>query len=579
MVILNIRTAVIVVTTSLLSLVVKAQEYTWWNPATNSFPVIEGQAWPKEVGLPYDRLPARAEKTVQTNVWNISHQTAGLSIRFRTPAKEIIIRYTVSGKFEMSHMPATGVSGVDLYAIDANGAWKWASGRYNFGDTVTYKFSNLSDEAREYRLYLPLYNNVKWMEIGVPGNTAVVPLQTRKEKPIVVYGTSIAQGACASRPGLAWTNLLDRQMDRQVINLGFSGNGKLEPPVTALVSEIDAKVYVLDCLPNISELPPAEIQERIITAVHTLRKKRTAPILLVAHSAASLQSLNGNANHAIANKALLDAYEKLQSEGAKEVYVLNASQINFDLSATVDGVHPGDAGMLEYAKAYETSLRTILHEPTGTINTTIPCRQYRELHRYDWDARHNELLTMNAAKAPKTVLMGNSITHFWGGLPAAPIARGADSWKEVMDPVGARNFGFGWDRVENVLWRVYHDELDGYNANKVYIAIGTNNLDMNTDEEIITGLRALVKAIRQRQPKAGILLSGILPRLNMEKRIVSINQGIMQMAGEEQVQFINPGTVLLKPDATIDATLFTDGLHPNETGYNKLAHFLQPYLQ
>lgn len=578
--ILNIKTAAILIITTLFSLGIKAQEYTWWNPATNNFPVIEGQAWPKEVALPYDRLPARAEKTVQTNVWNISHQSAGLSIRFRTPAKEIIVRYTVSGKFEMPHMPATGVSGVDLYAIDANGAWKWASGRYTFADTITYKFSNLSDEAREYRLYLPLYNNVKWMEIGVPGNTAVVPMQTRKEKPIVVYGTSIAQGGCASRPGLAWTSLLDRQMDRQVINLGFSGNGKLEPPVTALVSEIDAKVYVLDCLPNISELPSAEIKARIITAVHTLQAKHPAtPILLVAHSAASLQSLNGNANHAIANNALQDAYEQLQAAGAKLVYMLPASQINFDLSATVDGVHPADAGMLAYAKAYENSLRIILHEPTGMINTTIPCRQYRELHRYDWDARHNEILTMNSAKAPRTVLMGNSITHFWGGLPAAPIARGADSWKEVMDPVGARNMGFGWDRVENVLWRVYHDELDGYNANKIYIAIGTNNLDMNTDEEIIAGLKQLVTAIRQRQPKAGILLSGILPRLNMEKRIVRINQGIMQMAGEEQVQFINPGTVLLKPDATIDNSLFTDGLHPNETGYSKLAHFLQPYLQ
>jgi lysophospholipase L1-like esterase len=395
-----------------------------------------------------------------------------------------------------------------------------------------------------------------------------------------VYGTSIAQGGCASRPGMAWTSLLDRQMDRPVINLGFSGNGKLEPPVTSLVSEIDAKVYVLDCLPNISGLPPAEIQERIIIAVNTLQKKHPAtPVLLVAHAAASLQSLNSSPDYAIANKALQDAYEKLQAAGSKELYLLNAGQFNFDLSATVDGVHPGDAGMLAYAKAYEASLRTILHEPTGNINTTMPCRQYRELMRYDWDARHNEILAMNAAKAPKTVLIGNSITHYWGGLPTAPIARGTDSWKEVMDPAGARNMGFGWDRVENVLWRVYHDELDGYQANKIYIMIGTNNLEMNTNQEIIDGLRLLVKAIRQRQPKAGILMGGILPRTNQEKRIVQINQGIMQMAGEEQVQFINPGTVLLKPDATIDNSLFTDGLHPNATGYSKLATFLKPYLQ
>ncbi|SFD09627.1 Lysophospholipase L1 [Chitinophaga sp. CF118] len=581
----TLKTITIIITASLYSLGISGQDnskYNWWNPAKNNFPAIEGQAWPEEVAATYDRLPARAEKTVQSNVWNLSHQSAGLSIRFRTSAKEIIVRYTVTGDLAMQHMPATGVSGVDLYAIDPNGAWKWAAGRYNFGDTITYRFSALSDEAREYRLYLPLYNKVKWMELGVPDHDSIVPLQKRKEKPIVVYGTSIAQGGCASRPGLAWTSLLDRQMDRQVINLGFSGNGKLEPPVTALVSEIDAKIFVLDCLPNISGLPPAEIQERIITAVTTLRKKRpVTPILLVEHATPSMQMINtiGDGNYVTANKALQDAYEKLQSTGTKKLYILPASQINFDLSATVDGVHPADVGMVAYAKAYESSLRIILNEPMGNINTTMPCRQYRELSFYDWDARHNEILTMNSVQAPKVLLIGNSITHFWGGLPAAPLARGADSWKEVLDPLGTRNLGFGYDRVENVLWRVYHDELDGYQASKIYIMIGTNNLGINTDEEIVAGLKLLVTAIRQRQPQAGILLSGILPRTNMEKRIVRINQLIMQMAGEQQVQFINPGTVLLKADATIDASLFTDGLHPNGTGYSKLAHFLQPYLK
>lgn len=568
-----------IVAISLHSLVISAQE-KWWNPAGNDFPVIEGQAWPSEVAAPYDRFPARAEKTVPPNVWNLSRQSAGLSIRFRTSAKEIVVRYTVEGSLNMPHMPSTGVSGVDLYAIDANGAWKWTFGKYKFADTITYRFAALSDEAKEYRLYLPLYNKVKWMEIGTSGNDSITPLHKRAEKPIVIYGTSIAQGGCASRPGLAWTSLLDRQLDRQVINLGFSGNGKLDPAVTDLISEIDARIYVLDCLPNLTSLPPAEIKERILSAVTTLRKKRPAiPILLVEHATPAIPTINLTNESKIANTVLQEAYEQLQATGIRQVYLLPASQIQLDKNATVDGYHPTDVGMIAYADAYEASLRNILNEPAGNINTTIPCRQYRELMRYDWDARHNEILTMNRVKAPKTVLIGNSITHFWGGLPAGPIARGADSWKEVMDPVGARNMGFGWDRVENVLWRVYHDELDGYTANKIYIMIGTNNLEMNTNEEIITGLKLLVSAIKQRQPKAGILLSGILPRANQEKRIVTINQGIMQMAGEEQVQFINPGTVLLKEDATIDNSLFTDGLHPNATGYNKLAHFLQPYLK
>ena len=474
---INTKVIAMIVAASLYSLVADAQ-IRWWDPAKNSFPVMETS-----------------------------------SIRFRTNASEIVVRYTMEGKT---------TSGMDLYAIDANGACRSKTGSHRLADTITYHFPELSDEAREYRLYF--YARVKWMEIGASGNDSITPLHPRSEKPIMIYGKQDS-----------WTSLLDKQLDRQVITLNYSDNG---------ITNIDAKVYVLDCL--------SETKQRILSTVTMLRKKRpTTPILLVEH--------NG----------LADIYKQLHAKGIKHLYPLDVSQIK-----------PGDdKSMQAYANAYEKSLRVILHEPVGNINTTIPCRQYRELMRYDWDARHNEILTMNNVKAPGTVLIGNSITHFWGGLPAGPIARGADSWKEVMDPVDARNMGFGWDRIENVLWRVYHDELDGYAANKIYIMIGTNNLEMNTNEEIIAGLKLLVSAIKQRQPKAGILVSGILPRANQEKRIVAINQGIMQMAGTEQVQFINPGTVLLKPDATIDNSLFTDGLHPNGIGYSKLAHFLQPYLK
>lgn len=89
------------------------------------------------------------------------------------------------------------------------------------------------------------------MQVGVPGNALFNPMAIREEKPIVVYGTSIAQGGCASRPGMAWPALVGRKLDRPLINLGFSGNGRLEKEVIDLIAEIDAKVYVLDCLPNL----------------------------------------------------------------------------------------------------------------------------------------------------------------------------------------------------------------------------------------------------------------------------------------------------------------------------------------
>jgi lysophospholipase L1-like esterase len=562
-----------------------AQTTKWWNPATNAFPVISGQAWPAEVAEPYDRLPARAEKDVTKNVWYLSHQSAGLAIRFSSNAPSITVRYKVKGEFAMPHMPSTGVSGVDLYAINKHGGWEWTAGGYSFKDTVTYQFVNLGTASREYRLFLPLYNNVSWMEIGVPDNASFTPIPLRKEKPIVIYGTSIAQGGCASRPGLAWTGMLERRMDREVINLGFSGNGQLDPPVINLLTEIDAKIYVLDCLPNLSggSFTPEIVKERLINAVQTLRKKRpNTPILLAAHSGESVHSLNTDLEKTFStiNKTLTETYAELKAKKIPGLYILTEAEMNLGSEGTVDGVHPNDIGMDRYAIAYEKSIRKILEETVDTAySTTQPCRQNRDAPAYDWETRHNELLTANKASAPKVVFIGNSITHFWGGEPKSTIVRGESSWQQVLAPLGARNFGFGNDRIENVLWRIYHDELDGYDASQIVILIGTNNLSVNTDKEIIAGLKLLVTGIQKRQPKAKILLSGILPRKDMEARVKTVNKGIAMLAKPLGVTYIQPGQVFLKPDGKIDARLFSDGLHPNEAGYQQLANYLAPLLK
>jgi len=564
---------------------------TWWNPAANAFPVLEGQAWPKEVGSPYDRFPARASQTLNPNVWNLSHSSAGLYCKFRTDAAEIVVRYTVQGKgsFAMSHMPATGVSGVDLYSLDHDGKWGWAPGSFSFGDTIEYHFSGLGADTVfagrdcEYRLFLPLYNTVTWMQIGVPSGKHFAALPLQPEKPIVVYGTSIAQGACASRPGLAWTAILERQLDRPLINLGFSGSGKLEKSVIDLMNEIDAKLYVLDCLPNLSSgFSGKEVEGRIRESVRMLQERHpSVPILLAAHS-------GGNTGHFIdtarrhefqrVNSVLEETFARMKAEGVRNIYLLTGEDIGLDINSTVDGIHPNDIGMEQYAAAYERSIRAILHEPVGSYATTRPVTQSRDGY-YDWRARHTEVLSLNHNSPPANIILANSIIHYWGGEPKAPIGRGEDSWKDYLQPLGVRNLGFGWDKAENVLWRVYHDELDGYKARHIVIMIGTNNLTSDGDEAIIAGLDMLVKAIRQRQPGAGLLLSGLLPRRAMEQRVLKLNQRIAQLAREQGVTYIDPGKKLLTPEGKIDESLFGDGLHPNASGYRRLAAELTPFLK
>lgn len=555
---------------------------SWWNPEEHAFPTIEGQAWPDETGGFYDRLPARAEKMVRDAVWDLSRETAGLLIRFRSNASEIQVRYAVEDPVDMNHMPATGVSGVDLYAISKDGEWEWTAGKYSFKDTISYRFQSLpEDYKREYRLYLPLYNKVKWLEIGVPEGAAMEPLPVRKDKPIVIYGTSIAQGACASRPGLAWTNILGRKLDRPVINLAFSGNGRLEEALCDLLTELDPELFVIDCFPNMWRFPDDTIKARLVKTISSLRKKRPAiPVLIAEDADESINSLNIAREEGFdrLNRLAKEAFVEMKSGGLQHIHFLPADEIGLSVESTVDGVHPNDIGMMEYAEAYEKVIREILNEPQGHLSTTRPCIQYRSGDYYDWQARHREILEINRTDPPAVVFLGNSITHFWGGKPAAPAREGQDSWKKYFAARNVLNAGYGWDRIENVLWRVYHGELDGFNARQVAIMIGTNNLGINTDAEILEGLRLLVQAVKSRQPSAKVLLLGIYPRRDQEERIFHLNQEIAGLAAKENIQYADPGHVFLNTEGKIKEDLFSDGLHPNAAGYRLLGEAIAPSL-
>jgi lysophospholipase L1-like esterase len=558
----------------------------WWNPASSKFPVIEGQGWPERVKSVYDRLPKEAEQHVRKEVWELSQNSAGEVIRIRTNSDKILVHYGVKEGFAMPHLSATGRSGVDLYAKNSDGEWLWCGAKYSFGDTVKYDYLNIdpSDRyhrsGREYRLYLPPYNTIKWLEIGVPEGALFEALPVRIEKPVVVYGTSIAQGGCASRPGMAWTCILERRLDRPVINLGFSGNGRLEKEVLDLINEIDAKIYVLDCLPNLG--PNTELKQLIVNSVKLLKEKRpTTPVLLVDHAGyGGEKSVKENAKRVSGlNEANHQAYEQLKEEGVKGIYLLSREELGLGFDSFVDGVHPTDLGMQEYALAYEKCLRRILNEHIGSIETTIPVTQYREPEKYDWEKRHEDLLSVNKETPPKICFFGNSIIHYWGGITEGAVKGNSYIWNREMEPIGIRNFGFGWDRIENVLWRVYHDELDGFSAKLVVLMIGTNNLEINTDQEIMEGFKLLVQAVKERQPNATILLCGLLPRRNFEKRISDLNMKISDLVGiRDGIVYTDFGQALLNNESKIDESLFSDGLHPNAKGYQKLTPLIQKSL-
>lgn len=344
----------------------ETEDYNWHNPL-KSLDKLDGQGW---LNIEYNRLPNKAESSVRKPVWSLSRHAAGLSIRFKTDADSIQIEYEVDGNIAMNHMPATGVSGVDLYGENSEGKWLWYRGKNKFDTIVQFHFKTESSPkgGREYQLYLPLYNNCKNLRIGIPKGRKIKFLAQRKEKPIVIYGTSIAQGACASRPGMAWTNIVQRKLDYPIVNLGFSGNGRLESEVLDLITEIDARVYVLDCLPNLSpneKRTEDEIKKRLRNSIKHIRNKRPkASILLTQHAGYSDGEVNSsrNAVYKTLNRWTSEVFIELQDSDAKNLYMLSRSKINLSNDAFVDGTHPTDLGMEQYAKAYEKKLNEILKE-------------------------------------------------------------------------------------------------------------------------------------------------------------------------------------------------------------------------
>jgi len=355
----------------LLTVAVRAQEtpVRWVDPLDAGFPLIDGRGWQDSMANPYDRLPGYAEKQVRGAVWFHSRSAAGLYISFRTDAARIQERYGEKGETAMPHMPATGVSGLDLYARDADGKWVWARAAYRFGDTIEYTWSALATAGKEteYRLYLPLYNAVNWMRFGISGSSGFRFMPVGVDRPIVAYGTSIMQGGCASRPGLAWTSILGRMQSNRIINLGFSGNGQLEAPLIEAMAKIDARLYILDCMPNLvdrSKFPAEEVERRTREAVRMLQEAHPGtPILLVEHCCgltgtnldAGLVKRYDDCSHVVS-----DIHARMVREGVKGLHLLTAKEIGFDQECTVDGTHPNDIGMMRYAEAYARKIRRIL---------------------------------------------------------------------------------------------------------------------------------------------------------------------------------------------------------------------------
>ncbi|MBR5552018.1 MAG: SGNH/GDSL hydrolase family protein [Muribaculaceae bacterium] len=305
----------------------------------------------------YTRFPDTLKTMVKRELlYTLGTNTAGMSIRFSSDATALSAKWVSTLELEMNHMTPVGIRGLDLYTLDDNNEWTFVS---SVRPTVNKKASKyaivdgMEKKMREYLLYLPLYDGIDSLYIGID-SSAVIEMPKvdlpRREKPIVVYGTSITQGACASRPGMAYTNILERELNREIYNFGFSGNGQLDMEVAGLMGMIDAGLFIFDCLPN-NTAP--QLKERIEPFYRYLREKHpNVPVLFIESPQFPIMRYNKGTAAAInaKNDVLKEFFAKLQAEGEKDIYYMNAEEVlGGNTEYTVDNYHFTDLGFRFFA--------------------------------------------------------------------------------------------------------------------------------------------------------------------------------------------------------------------------------------
>ena len=312
---------------------------------------------------PYDRLPISYKEKVREPVWDLSKASAGITVRFHSNSTSINLKWTVLNDLDMSHMAATGIKGIDLYT-KYNNKWRYVTTAGALVGLKTYQnksipadsineyelIKNMTPEFREYKLFLPLYDGVTKLEVGIDSAASIEKATPSSEKPIVFYGTSITQGGCASRPGMAHTNIISRKLDVDCINYGFSGNGRMETPIVELISEIDARFYVIECLQNMDS---EQVKERVKPLVDIIRTNHPhTPIVLVENMMYTMAFLNQTLETRLIeeNTALKNEYDKIIKSGTPNIfYIKDNKEFLVDNEGTVDGVHLTDLGFIRYA--------------------------------------------------------------------------------------------------------------------------------------------------------------------------------------------------------------------------------------
>lgn len=317
---------------------------------------------------PYTRIPACLQDSVRPDLWARSLCSSGIAVRFASNSRHIAARYRLSQNFHMAHMADTGTKGTDLYCLGDDNRWHYVNTARPVKDSIQQKVyvSNLDGQMHEWMIYLPLYDGIQWFEVGVDSASVLVRPQVQNpvtDRRIVFYGTSIMQGGCASRTGMASTCLIQRDLGVECVNLGFSGEGKMDAPLARAMAAIpDVVAYVIDPVPNCTKDMCDTLTYGFVRIL--LEARPDVPVIMVegltypyAHYDSFFRDYLPQKNEAFHNN-----YLRLKEEFPDNLYYVTTQGLTGrDEEGTVDGIHLTDLGFRAYADKLEEVLLPLLN--------------------------------------------------------------------------------------------------------------------------------------------------------------------------------------------------------------------------
>lgn len=342
----------------------KVDAMTMWIDAQDL--AIEGMSNTDGIEM-YTRLADKYKDEVRDKVWALSRHSSGIVVHFTVEGTNFIsAKWNLKSNAFMPHMTPMGINGLDLY-VKHNGKWVWAGvgrpNRLEKQQEAVLKNGFPKDKKYECMIYLPLYTGISDLKLGFTQGAKVDPFKSDK-KVMVFYGSSLTQGCSASRPGMSYPAMLGRYFDMPFINLGFSGNGKMDKIFVDILSEIDASIYVIDCLGNMleSEFSQQEIINRALYLVRNLHaRKPNVPIILAEDRYPAYPNLSDKPIIHERRIAQKKAFEILKKEILNIYYIPGDKLMGDDNEATVDGSHPTDLGLYRHFLIYKEVIKNIFN--------------------------------------------------------------------------------------------------------------------------------------------------------------------------------------------------------------------------